>query len=135
MSGWRKTDAINPTGTRGGAGWPGWDANTVKAGIRKTKAEGKVKRGKVGYLRYTTSAGALLNESAAGSIFEIAGRKSDGTGTGTSFISTLNSRFKLASRTIWRTVDKDRPRIERNVERALNDAKAELQKHLNGQGA
>jgi hypothetical protein len=125
MSGWRKTDALNPTKTRGGKGWPGWDRAAIKAGIKVTKAQGKVRRD------YTTSAGALLNESAAGAIFEIAGRKSSGTGTGESFISTLNDRFKAASRTIWRTVDKDAPRIQANVKRALEEAKAELQKHLN----
>lgn len=131
MSGWRTHDAFTPTQTRGGAGWPGWDTNLIKSKITKTKAEGKVKRGKASYLRYTTSAGALLNESASGSIFEIAGRRSDGAGTGQSFISTLNSRFGTASRSIWRTVDRDRVRIEFNVNRALNQAKEELQKHLN----
>jgi hypothetical protein len=131
MSGWRKTDALNPTKTRGGKGWPGWDSQQIKAGIKKTKAQGKVRK----FDGYTTSAGALLNESAAGAIFEVAGRKSPGTGTGVSFINTLNLRFKEASRTIWRTVDKDRSRIEANVEKALNQAKAELQKHLDKEQA
>jgi hypothetical protein len=127
MSGWRTSNAMVPTSTRGGKGWPGWNSALVKEGIKKSKAEGRVRRG---YLRYTTSAGSLRNESAAGSIFEIAGRKSNGSGTGQSFISTLNSRFGKASRSIWRTVDKDKPRIEANVKRALDQAKAELQKHL-----
>jgi hypothetical protein len=125
MSGWRKTDAIKPTSTRGGKGWPGWDANAIQSGIVKTKAQGKV-RGD-----YTTSAGALKNNSAAGAIFEVAGRKTSGSGTGTSFISTLNNRFGKASRLIWRVVDKDKDRIEKNVEQALNEAKALLQKNLN----
>jgi hypothetical protein len=129
MSGWRDTDALNPTKTRGGAGWPGWDRSTVKAGIKKTKAQGKVRAD------YTTSAGALVNESAAGAIFEIAGRLTPGTGTGVSFINTLTERFGKASRTIWRTVDKDKPRIEANVARALEEAKAELQHHLNKERA
>ena len=126
MSGWRKTDALNPTKTRGGKGWPGWDSSVVKAGIKKTKAQGKPRQ----FQGYTTSAGALLNESAAGAIFEVAGRKGNGTGTGVSFINTLNERFGKASRTIWRTVDKDRVRIEANVAKALEQAKSELQKHL-----
>jgi len=126
MSGWRKTDAFKPTKTRGGKGWPGWDSSVVKAGIKKSKSQGKPRK----FQGYTTSAGALLNESASGAIFEVAGRKSSGTGTGTSFINTLNERFQKASRTIWRTVDKDRPRIEANVAKALDEAKAELKKHL-----
>ena len=124
MSGWRESDALNPTKTRGGKGWPGWSQDRIRTGIKKSKAQGKVRRD------YTTSAGALLNESAEGAIFEVAGRKSDGEGTGVSFIATLNERFQEASRSIWRTVDRDRPRIEANVKQALEAAKLELQKHL-----
>jgi hypothetical protein len=126
MSGWRKTDAIKPTSTRGGKGWPGWDASAIQSGIVKTKAQGKV-RGD-----FTTSAGALKNNSAAGAIFEVAGRKTSGSGTGVSFISTLNrpDRGGKPSRLIWRVVDKDKDKIERNVAQALDEAKALLQKHL-----
>jgi len=46
-------------------------------------------------------------------------------------LRTLSARFQGASRVVWRVVDKDRARIEQNVKRALDDAKAELQKHLN----
>jgi hypothetical protein len=125
MSGWRKADAARGK-TRGGAGWPGWNAGEIKSKISKTKAQGKV-RGD-----YTTSAGALLNKSAAGSIFEVAGRKTNATAGRTSsaqFLRNLGNRFGKASRVVWRVVDKDRSRIEANVARALEDAKAELQKH------
>ena len=131
MSGWRKADAARGK-TRGGAGWPGWNAGEIKSKITKTKAQGKV-RGD-----YTTSAGALLNKSAAGSIFEVAGRKTKATAERTSaaqFLRTLGNRFGKASRVVWRVVDKDRSRIEANVARALDDAKAELQKHLNRERA
>jgi hypothetical protein len=130
MSGWRKVDASKGR-TRGGAGWPGWNAGEIKSKITKTKAQGKV-RG-----NYTTSAGALLNKSAAGSIFEVAGRVASGTKRMTAqsssgqFLRTLGNRFGKASRVVWRVVDKDRARIEANVNRALEQAKAELQTHLN----
>lgn len=133
MSGWRSYDAANPQrSSRGGAGWPAWNTGTVIAGIRKTKAQGKVRRD------YTTSAGALVNKSAAGAIFEIAGRKSGGSSgrsQGEQFMRTLSARFKPASRLIWRVVDKDRAKIEANVKQALDEAKAELQKHLNREQA
>ena len=133
MSGWRSYDAANPQrSSRGGAGWPAWNTGTVIAGIRKTKAQGKVRRD------YTTSAGALVNKSAAGAIFEIAGRKSGGSSgrsQGQQFMRTLSARFKPASRLIWRVVDKDRAKIEANVKQALDEAKAELQKHLNREQA
>lgn len=133
MSGWRTYDAANPRrSTRGGAGWPAWNTSVVVAGIRKTKAQGKV-RGD-----YTTSAGALINKSAAGAIFEVAGRKSGGSSARTSgaqFMRTLSARFKPASRLVWRVVDRDRAKIEGNVKRALDEAKSELQKHLNREQA
>jgi len=133
MSGWRTYDAANPQrSSRGGAGWPAWNTGTVIAGIRKTKAQGKVRRD------YTTSAGALVNKSAAGAIFEIAGRKSGGSSgrsQGAQFMRTLSARFKPASRLIWRVVDKDRAKIEANVKKALDEAKAELQRHLNRERA
>lgn len=131
MSGWRKADAAKGR-TRGGAGWPGWDASAIRSGITKTKAQGKV-RGD-----YTTSAGALLNKSAAGAIFEVAGRKTKpGTGykSGEQFLRTLNNRFKEASRVVWRVVDRDANKIQANVNNALNDAKTELQRHLNREKA
>ena len=127
MSGWRKSDPAKGR-TRGGAGWPGWDASKIQGGIVKTKAQGKV-RG-----NYTTSAGALLNKSAAGAIFEVAGRKTKGSAgrtSGAQFLRTIGNRFGKASRLIWRVVDKDSDRIQANVKKALDEAKAELNKHLN----
>ena len=127
MSGWRAVDAAKGR-TRGGVGWPGWNAGEIKSKITKTKAQGKV-RGD-----YTTSAGALLNKSAAGAIFEIAGRKTKsgfGTSSKDQFLRTIENRFKKASRLVWRVVDRDRDKIEANVNRALNEAKAELQRNLN----
>jgi hypothetical protein len=133
MSGWRKADAARPRKTtRGGAGWPGWDAGEIKSKITKSKAQGKV-RGD-----YTTSAGALLNKSAAGAIFEIAGRNTETTTARTSsaqFLRTLEARFKKPSRVVWRVVDKDRAKIEANVARALDQAKLDLQNHLNRERA
>lgn len=134
MSGWRKSDAAKGK-TRGGAGWPGWNAGEIRSKITKTKAQGKT-RGD-----YTTSAGALLNKSAAGSIFEVAGRVASGTKRMTAqsssgqFLRTLGNRFGKASRVVWSVVDKDRARIEANVNRALEEAKAELQRHLNRERA
>lgn len=132
MSGWRQGNAAKPTSTRGGAGWPGFNPADVAAGITKTKAQGRA-RGD-----YTTSAGALRNNSAAGAIFEVAGRKSKGSADRTSsaqFLRNLSARFGKASRLIWNVVDRDKERIERNVAQALEEAKKELNSHLNQQKA
>lgn len=132
MSGWRQGNAARPSSTRGGAGWPGWNPAEITAGIVKSKAQGRT-RGD-----YTTSAGALRNNSAAGAIFEVAGRKTKTSGARTSgaqFLRTLSARFGRASRVIWSVVDRDRERIQKNVADALDEAKKELDKHLNQQRA
>lgn len=120
LSGWSTQPARKPR-SRGGAGWPAWDQSVIKAGISSSKAEGKVRRD------YTTSAGALKNRSAAGVIYELAGRSNRGTGT---FISNLEKKESQASRLVWKSVDKNKDRIINNVEKAFNDVKGKLQRNL-----
>ena len=120
MRGWRKVEPTNPSKTsRGGKGWPAWDTGAIKTGIVSTRAQGKVRAD------YTTNAGALLNKSAAGAIFEVGGRLG-GSGR---FIENLNW-FGKASRLIWWAVDKNKTEIEKKISDALEDAKKTLQKHL-----
>lgn len=123
MRGWRKTEALRPK-TRGGKGWPAWDVNAIQTGITKSRAEGKV-RGD-----FTTSAGALINKSAAGAIFEVAGR-TPGSAQKNQFIRYLSNSFGKASRLIYSVVDRDRDAIQRRVAAALEDAKKTLQNNLN----
>lgn len=122
LSGWSTTAPAKPR-SRGGAGWPAWDQSIVKSGISVSKAERKVRRD------YTTSAGALINRSAPGVIYELAGRTNKTPGKN-KFISNLEKKAFSASRLVWRVVDRDKDKIERNVELALNNAKAILQKKL-----
>ena len=130
MSGWKTKDPLRPKkSTRGGAGWPAYNQGVIQQGIRKTKAQGKVRRD------YTTSAGALINESAAGAIIEVAGRKSGGTGTGIKFIRNLTDEIRNPSRLIWQAVDARKKSAETKVLRALNEAKAVLQKNLEKEAA
>ena len=125
MRGWKTTDPLRPKKTtRGGAGWPAYNQGVIQQGIRKTKSQGKV-RGD-----YTTSAGALINNSAAGAIIEVAGRKTGGTGTGIQFIRNLTDEIKNPSRLIWQAVDAKKKPAEIKILAALNEAKAELQKNL-----
>lgn len=135
MSGWRVT--LPATKGTGNNGLPAWNAGTVRAGITKTRAEGKV-RGD-----YTTSAGAILNKSAAGAIFESAGYSSrnrrstvDGARTpGSQFKRTLKQRFKAASRLTWFAVYNNREDSQSKVSLALEEAKAELRLALESQRA
>lgn len=119
LSGWSTQPAVKPR-TRGGAGWPAWDQSVIKAGISSSKAQGKVRKD------YTTSAGALINRSAAGVIYEIAGRINKAS----RFVKNLDRETFKPSRLIWKVVDERKDNIERKVANALDDAKAILQKNL-----
>jgi len=119
LSGWNTQPPKKPR-TRGGAGWPAWDQSVIKSGISVTKAEGKVRKD------YTTSSGALKNKSAAGAIYELAGRKNRSG----NFISNLEKEDSQASRLIWKSVDKNKDRIIKNVFNAFEDVKSKLQKNL-----
>lgn len=146
MSGWQTKASANPHKTvenggkrsvqsRGGEGWPGWNAGVVAAGITKTRAEGRVSGD------FTTSAGALKNKSAAGKIFEGAGysnksRKStvtSGKGSGEQFKRTLSNRFGKASRLDWLVAFKHRVDVMNEVSKALEEAKRELRTRLESQ--
>lgn len=130
MSGWKTKDPLRPKkSTRGGAGWPAYNQGVIVQGIRKTKSQGKVRSD------YTTSAGALVNESAAGAIIEVAGRKSGGTGTGIQFIRNLTDEIRNPSRLIWQAVDAKKKTAEIKVLKALDEAKATLQNQLNREAA
>jgi hypothetical protein len=127
LSGWSTTPPAKPR-SRGGAGWPAWDQSIIKSGITASKAERKVRKD------YTTSAGALVNRSAAGVVYELAGRTNKSPGKN-KFISNLEKQDSQASRLIWKIVDRDKDKIEANVARALEDAKATLKKNLNKERA
>ncbi len=123
MRGWTGKDVVNPGKTvRGGEGFPPYDKAKIIAGIKISRKQGRARR----WGDYTTSAGSLIQEDAAGAIFEIAGRR----GTDNQFTQNLD-RFRKASRGIWRAVDEEREGIARRVEAALNDAKTTLQRHFN----
>ena len=127
LSGWNTQPARNPR-SRGGAGWPAWDQSIIKSGISTSKAERKVSKD------YTTSAGALKNRSAQGAIYELAGRKNKSAGKNR-FISNLEKQEGNASRLIWKSVDKNKDRIVKNVFDALEKAKATLKQNLNKESA
>ncbi len=130
MRGWVTTyGPVRPTtSTRGGAGWPAWVPGSIKQGIRKSRVQGKVRPD------YTTSAGAVINKSPAGVIFEVAGRRSSGRGVrGQQFIRNLR-QWGRASRLVWRIVDRDRQKVVDAVVKAQREANQMLQKRLDQAG-
>jgi len=128
LSGWQTQHKIGPRTEKQSKTrpWPSWDTGEVVSGVVSSRAQGKT-RGD-----YTTSAGALINKSRAGAIFEIAGRvKGDGkTPQGTAFKQMLREKYGEASRVVWRVVDKNRAKIEAKFVLALEEAKAALQKNF-----
>lgn len=105
MSGWitwkatpyLKTDKT--TGKQKVVSGKGWDKSVIDRGI-KIKS-GKRRKGSV----YSALL-QLRQESAAGSIFEMAGRKSSGkTLSGRQFIYNLNTRNQQAGRSIYASID------------------------------
>lgn len=130
LSGWKTTEPLSPRkSVRNGRGFPHWDINEVVDGIKSTRRPGKV-RGD-----YTTSAGALLNESAPGRIFELAGRipKQSESKNGEIFKQALTKRFGKASRVVFRILDRDGSRIRKEFFEAYEKAQSVLQKDLESQ--
>lgn len=93
MKGWRTTPAARGR-SRGGAGWPAWDASAMRSGIqiRKGQARG---RGRTSI----AVAWRLESSQAAATIFDKAavGR----TSVGQQFIANLNQGNGKAQRVLW----------------------------------
>ncbi len=127
LSGWSTNPGAEPKAGK----IPSWSTGEAVAGVKASRAQGKAN------LRngYTTSAGALINKSRQGAIFEIAGRAPGGgtNASGTAFKRVLTERFGNASRVVWKIVDRDRLKIQADFGRALEEAKATLQKALESQ--
>jgi len=135
MRNWRKIPPRKSRGTprphsdpranpRGGAGWPIWDTNEIRRGIRIATTK-KRERGE--------SWGSLLrveNRSASGAIFEVAGRRSRGASpSGVQFIRNL-TRFSNASRAIWRAYDQNQDTVTESVQQAIDKAIAQFQRDV-----
>jgi len=96
LSGWRKR-------TNGTSKWSNslaWDPTEVKRGISVRQGKRRPKNVPV---TDSVTAWGLYSRSAAGSIFELAGKASSGTTVaGQNFVQALNERHHRPSRLIWR---------------------------------
>ena len=113
-------------------GWRGgWNQSKVKRGI-KVSQRNTAQRGSSGKKEETIRLLALVSTSAAGAIFDMAGRArgsgrgSEGAERGQQMIRKLNE-FGNASRTLWPAADK---RLG-DVQDAVRDAIAEMEETLN----
>lgn len=125
-AGWAAKRNRRPS--RGGAGWPVYDSGTIKAGLKSTTA--KPRSAKHGAVLF------LTNQTPAGAILEVAGRKNSGApGTaGAHFLRVLND-VDAASRVIWDAYDDaGRKKTQQAVIDAVQDAERELQRRLGAEG-
>ena len=131
LSGWRTTQRVDQPARKGQKRpFPAWDAAEVLSNISTSKREGKVRKD------YTTSAGALINASAAGRIFELAGAGKSSRNPGArseSFKKNLTNRFGQTGRLVFRALDKNSRDYLKNISDALEQAKQDLQKALEKQ--
>ena len=133
MRNWKNTIPLKPhTDVRGGKGWPAWDINTVIADIVTSRKAGKVNK-RAGY---TTVGGAIINQSAAGAIFEVAGRGNKrrnvtNSASGKQFIANLNRHAK-PSRAIYQAVDKHGDKARKEIMKAFSEVQDNLRRRLGG---
>lgn len=131
LSNWKTTPhAPRPRNKNEARPFPVWDVGEVVSNISVSRAKGRT-RGD-----YTTSAGAVINASAAGRVYELAGRGTrnrNANKRSQAFKQNLNAKFGEASRLVYRVVDRNRERIERNIFEAIEQAKKDLQKALESQ--
>lgn len=121
LSGWRDVPARNGR-VRGGAGWPAWNEGEIKAGISRTTAQGRVDR------NYRTNLYGLKNKSAAGVIFEIAGRNNKLS----PFNQKISNMFRASRRVVWRAVWEDRGDIQRKIVKIMQETIKETNQGLRG---
>ena len=129
LSGWQTKKSSKPhKEVRGGVGWPEWNYIKVIAGLKISKAQGKVKGD------YTTSAGALLSSDPAAYIFELAGSADKSTNkSGKAFIDNLTKLYGKPGRLAFRALDANRDNVEKAYQEALEVAKEALQNALESQ--
>lgn len=108
-------------------GFPAYNAGKIRAGLKASTA--KPKAAKFGAVLY------LTNRDAAGSIFEVVGRRNDpSNASGRHFIDTLEN-FEQSSRVIWDAYDDaGRKKIQEEVIAAVRDIEAEYDRRLGGEG-
>lgn len=108
-------------------GFPTYDSGKIKAGLKASTA--KPKGAKFGAVLY------LTNRDAAGSIFEVTGRRRNPTNkSGAHFIDTLNN-IDSASRVIWDAYDDaGRNKIKQEVIDTVRDIEAEFERRLGDEG-
>lgn len=110
------------------SGWGNWrggyDGRNVKRNVKVSFKGSKARNSNVIPLL------TLRQTSAAGAIFDIAGRKSSGNSpSGRAMIARLD-RFAPASRVMWPTAERHMPEVVQGVRSAIDDMSAIINQEL-----
>lgn len=110
------------------SGWGNWrggyDGRNVKRNVKVSFKGSKARNSNVIPLL------TLRQTSAAGAIFDIAGRKSSGNSpSGRAMIARLD-RFAPASRVMWPTAERHMPEVAQGVRSAIDDMSAIINQEL-----
>jgi hypothetical protein len=110
------------------SGWGNWrggyDGATVKRNVKVSFKGSKTRNSD------TIPLLTLRQTSAAGVIFDIAGRKSQGNSpSGRAMIARLD-RFAPASRVMWPTAERHMPEVVRGVRSAIDDMSRQINEEL-----
>lgn len=116
-------------------GWKdGWSSAKVRRGI-KVSQRNTAKRTSSGQREETIRLLALVSNSAAGAIFDMAGRAggtgkgSEGAARGRAMIDKLD-QFGTASRTLWPAAEKQLANVQDEVRKAIADMEDTLNAEL-----
>lgn len=130
---------VDPAGLSGWGNYRGgYDPSTIASGV-KVKRGGSRKRGQV-----TSNWIGVQNSSAAGAIWEVAGRRTrgrsagdgkGGRGYGAAMIAAIEARGGEASRTVWAAVDSDTgEKAKERIAEAIARAAQTVQDQINAGG-
>lgn len=93
-----------------------FDGGAAKKGVKiQIKTTGRKKAA-------TWDLVTIKQTNAGGAVFDMAGKRSGGNGTGVQFIANLRNRNGGASRSMWRGAEGQLPAIRKNVEAAVMKA-------------
>lgn len=126
MSGWRTTGATRGR-SRGGAGWPAWDAGKARAGISVRRGQARGRR-----LSSVAVAWRVQSTDGAGTIFD---KATEGHGSvGEQFIANLDREGK-AQRVLWPAWLATRDDALRTINTEIDHAEAVVQRLVDANDA
>ena len=114
---WNNKPTIKP---KSGSGFPNYDYNKARAGVKSVVAK------KTASSKKSWKIAALQQKNAGGVIFDMAGSKSPGNGSGVYFVSKLTGEYGRASRIMWPAMRAKQASIVNSIQKGVNKAATEL---------